>query len=146
MMKRFFGIVVLGLFLSISTSYGQDPWKTLSMVTFDKVYDENFGFEIEKPNVSPIVMAFNGKEISISGFFIPLTGKTEQAHFMLSRYPESMCFFCGTAGPESAMQVFMKDGKKVAYSPDKITVKGTLRINAIDAANLIYTLENATLE
>lgn len=141
--------IILSVFLFVSTSEisGQDTdmWKTLAMVTFDKVYDENYGFEIEKPIMSPLITAYDGKEIQVSGFFIPLTGKTKQAHFMLSRYPESMCFFCGAAGPESAMQVFMADGKKVGYSTDKITVEGTLRVNALDAANLIYTLENAKL-
>lgn len=142
-------VFILGIVLCTSISYvsaqNGDMWKTLSMVTFEKVYDETYGFEVEKPSVSPLVTAFDGKAIEVSGFFIPLTGKTEQAHFMLSRFPESMCFFCGAAGPESAMQVFMADGKKVGYSKDKIKVSGTLRVNALDAANLIYTLENAKL-
>ena len=139
--------VLLFLFMFSGTlMWSQDDvWASLSMVRFEKYYDPTMGFEVEKPVVGPVPLSMNGKELEVSGFFIPLTGKNKQSHFMLSRYPESMCYFCGGAGPESAMQVFMKGKEKVAYSPDKITVKGTLRVNDVDAANLIYTLEDATL-
>jgi hypothetical protein len=64
---------------------------------------------------------------------------------MLSKFPQSTCFFCGKAGPETAMQVFMKDNKKVKISERKVRVKGTLLINPKDASSLLYTLENAII-
>ncbi len=64
---------------------------------------------------------------------------------MLSKYPQSTCFFCGKAGPETAMQVFMKDNKKIKISERKIKVSGTLIINPKDVNSLLYTLENATI-
>jgi hypothetical protein len=76
---------------------------------------------------------------------IPLTGQIMQAHFMFSRYPQSTCFFCGKAGPESAMQVFMKDGKKVKITERKIKVRGTLYVNPKDANSLLYSLQEATI-
>lgn len=115
------------------------------MVTFQKEYDENMGFEIEIPKVGVLAKALEGKEIEIEGFIIPLVGKVKQSHFMLSLYPANMCFFCGAAGPETAMQVFMDADKKVPYSDDKIRIKGILRINEKDINSLLYTLENAKL-
>ena len=56
-----------------------------------------------------------------------------------------MCFFCGAAGPESAMQVFMKDNKKVNYSTEKIKLTGNLNIQKGDASGLIYTLNDADI-
>ena len=56
-----------------------------------------------------------------------------------------MCFFCGKAGPESAMQVYTKDSKEVAYTEKNITVRGILRLTPGDANGLIYSLENAEL-
>jgi hypothetical protein len=130
----------------ISSVFAQNnTWATLGMVTFTTQYDPSFGIEIKKPTISPVVRTLEGKEIEVSGYFIPLTGKSEQSHFMLSKLPQNMCFFCGKAGPETAMQVFMADNKKVAYSDDKITVKGILRINDQNEGNLMYTLENAQL-
>lgn len=120
----------------------QGAWNTLSMVTFERTFDPEFGIDIEKPNVSPLVTAMGGKEVILEGYIIPLTGKIKQSHFMLSKFPQNMCFFCGKAGPESAAQVFTKDAIKVAYTSEKIKVKGTLRINITDATNLLYTIED----
>lgn len=123
----------------------EGSWNTLSMVTYQRVFDETFGIDIEKPVLNPIVRTLEGKEIAVEGYIIPLTGKIEQSHFMLSRYPQSMCFFCGKAGPESAAQVFTKGGKKIAFTDKKIKVKGTLRINVTDITNLLYTLEDGVI-
>ena len=108
-------------------------WNTLSMVTFERTFDEEFGIDIEKPIISPLIQALNGKEIVLEGYIIPLTGKIEQSHFMLSKFTQSMCFFCGKAGPESAAQVFTKDGKKIPFTDKKVKVKGILRVNVTDA-------------
>ena len=123
----------------------EGSWNTLSMVTYQRVFDETFGIDIEKPILNPIVRTLEGKEIVVEGYIIPLTGKIEQSHFMLSRYPQSMCFFCGKAGPESAAQVFTKGGKKIPFTDKKVKVKGFLRINVTDVTNLLYTLEDGVI-
>lgn len=120
-------------------------WSDLSMVTKTKSYDPNFGIEIEDIEPGILAQSLNNTEVSVSGYIIPLTGKIEQSHFMFSRYPQNMCFFCGLAGPESAMQVFTKDEKKLKFTPNKITLTGTLQINKDVASGLIYTLRNAVV-
>ena len=126
--------------------FGQEEtWNTLSMVEVERKFDPEFGIEIMKPKVSPIAMSLNGKVIEVEGYFIALTAKTAQSHFMLSRFPQSMCFFCGKAGPESAMQVFMKDNVKVPYSEEKIKIKGKLAINPQNTDELLYTITDAIL-
>lgn len=139
-------LIFIGLLLCTTLfSQSKDNWTTLGMVTITKEYDASLGMEIQKPTVSVVAQQLDGKEIELSGFIIPLTGKLAQSHFMVSRYPQSMCFFCGKAGPETAIQVFMKDGKKVEFTEDKVSVKGILRINATDMNNLLYTLDQATM-
>ena len=118
-------------------------WNNLGMVNISTEYDQSLGMEIQKPTVSIIAQQLDGKEVELSGFIIPLTGKLAQSHFMLSRYPQSMCFFCGKAGPETAAQVFMKGEKKVEFTEEKVSIKGILRINATDMNNLLYTLDQA---
>lgn len=138
-------------FLYVSFAYGQegqktyDPWLTLSMVTMESEYDEMMGMEIQKATPSPIVKAMHGKEIEIRGFMIALDVRAEQSHFMFSRYPQNMCFFCGAAGPESAMQVFLANGDKEPHTTHKVRLKGTLNIQSGDPSGLIYTLTDATL-
>jgi len=139
-------LVILAILLSSTLLKAQDSaWANLAMVNKTTVYDTNFGMEIESIEPGIIAQQLNNTVVKVSGYIIPLTGKIEQSHFMFSRYPQNMCFFCGLAGPESAMQVFTKDEKKMKFTPDKITLTGTLQINQDEASGLIYTLRNATV-
>jgi hypothetical protein len=120
-------------------------WQTLGMVTFQSSYNPETFVETKIPKISSAVDKVDGTVITIEGFIIPLTGQVTQSHFMLSKFPQSTCFFCGKAGPETAMQVFMKDGKKIKLTERKVKVTGTLIVNPKDASSLLYTLEDATL-
>jgi len=123
----------------------EGAWNTLSMVTFQRTFDEEFGIDVEKPMISPLVQALNGKEIELEGYIIPLTGKIKQSHFMISKFTQNMCFFCGKAGPETAAQVFTKDAKKIPFTDKKVRVRGILRVNATDVTSLLYTIEDGVM-
>lgn len=144
-MKHIYLLFLVALSVSLFAQDSKKNWNTLGMVTISTEYDQALGMEVQKPTVGIITQQMDGKEIELSGFIIPLSGKLAQSHFMLSRYPQSMCFFCGKAGPETAAQVFMKGQEKVAFTEDKVTVKGILRINATDMNNLLYTLDQAEI-
>lgn len=137
----------MSVILSTSSIYAQtkDIWMTLGMVTFKTTYNPDLLMETKIPKVSSAVEKLDGKEIEVEGYIIPLTGQVSQSHFMLSKFPQSTCFFCGKAGPETAMQVFMRDNKKVKITERKVKVKGTLYVNPQDASSLLYTLENAVI-
>lgn len=147
-MARLWLHIVLIIFIFQSPLLSQiksGVWGTLSMVDKVKEYDEAYGYEVEKVTVGIIAKTLQGKEIEIEGYIIPLDGKVEQSHFMLSFFPYNMCFFCGKAGPETAMQVFMADDKKVSYSDEKIKLTGTLMINENNVDGLLYTLSQGKL-
>jgi len=128
-----------------SQSKSYDQWNTLAMVNQESKFDDLMGMIIKTATPTPVVQALAGKEIEIRGYMIALDVKAQQSHFMFSRYPQNMCFFCGAAGPESAMQVFMKGGVKIAHTTSKVKLKGTLNIQQGDPTGLIYTLTNAEL-
>ena len=140
-------IIVAFLTLNVFTIQAQsnDVWITLGLVTFKTTYNPELLMETKVPKISSAVEKLDGKEIEIEGYIIPLTGQVTQSHFMLSKFPQSTCFFCGKAGPETAMQVFMRDNKKIKITERKVKVKGTLYVNPKDAFSLLYTLENAVL-
>jgi hypothetical protein len=145
---RFYTYTVLISFcLALNASYAQqrDMWQTLGMVTFQSSFNTETFVETKIPKISAAVDKVDGTLITIEGYIIPLTGQVTQSHFMLSKFPQSTCFFCGKAGPETAMQVFIKDGKKIKLSERKVKVTGTLLVNPKDANSLLYTLEDATL-
>ncbi len=120
-------------------------WSLLSLVSYEKKYDESLGMQVDIPTVNPMVMSMDGTEIEVSGYIIPIDGKIKQSHFVFSSFPANLCFFCGKAGPETAMEVFMADGKRVAYSDDKIQLKGRLQVKASDGSSLMYVLHEAVL-
>ena len=130
---------------SITYSQSKDMWLTLGMVTFKSTYDPELLIETKVPKISPTIEKIDGTIIEVEGYIIPLTGQVTQSHFMLSKFPQSTCFFCGKAGPETAMQVFMRDNKKVKITERKVKVRGTLLVNPKDASSLLYTLEDAII-
>ncbi len=143
-LTAFILLLTVGLSLSSQTN-PMSVWATLGLVRFETIYDPEFMIEVKKPRISQVVEKMDGTEIEVEGYIIPLTGQVTQSHFMLSKFPQSTCFFCGKAGPETAMQVFMKDNKKVKISERKVKVKGKLIVNPKDASSLLYTLEDAIL-
>jgi len=122
-----------------------DQWNTLAMVNMESKFDDMLGMIIKTATPTPIVEAMDGKELEIRGYMIALDVTAKQSHFMFSRYPQNMCFFCGAAGPESAMQVFMKDSKKIEHTTNKVVLKGILNIQKGDPSGLIYTLTEGEL-
>lgn len=142
-MIKYLLLLFLTFFFYTTLSGQKSSWSNLSLVSTTTSFDAAFGIEVKKVKVSPVVKALEGKEIEIDGFIIPLTGKLAQNHFMLSKFNEKMCFFCGKAGPETAMQVFLSNNQKQKYTDEKIKVKGILRINENDPSGLLYTLEKA---
>ena len=115
------------------------------MVHLESKFDDMMGMVVKTATPTAVAETLDGKEIEIRGYIIALDVKAAQSHFMFSRYPQNMCFFCGAAGPESAMQVFTKNKEKIDYTSDKVVIKGTLNIQKGDPTGLIYTLTDASL-
>lgn len=143
-MKYLIGFIML-LSISVEAQEKVDHWTTLAMVTLTQDFDDVMGMMVSKATPLPMAEAMHGKEIEIRGYIIALSAKGDLKHFMFSRYPQNMCFFCGAAGPESAMQVFLKSGDKIQYTSKKVLLKGILNIQKGDPSGLIYTMNNAEL-
>lgn len=138
--------LLAALFFSPVDSVAQNDgnvWNTLAKITFKKEYDEMLGFKVDVPVFSDQVQAMAGEEIEIKGYVIPVEGYKSHTEFVFSAFPYNMCFFCGGAGPESVMEVYADE--PIKYSPEPITIKGTLELNATDVNRLIYALNGATL-
>ena len=85
-LKRLFFLISIWIFsfqgISNQTS---DIWASLGMVSFDTKFDPDWGIDIQIPRFGPLIKALEGKEIEVNGYIIPLTGKVEQSHFILSK-------------------------------------------------------------
>ena len=105
MMKRFFLVSALVVVSMAGFSQSKtEIWSLLAKTKFEPKYFENLKEYIFYPNFPPDVKALDGKEVSIEGFYVPF-GSEEENFIILSKVPQSQCFFCGGAGPESVVEV-----------------------------------------
>ena len=105
---------------------------------------ENFD---NTPTFGKKILKLDGKKIFLKGFIIP--ADLTKGRMTLSKFSYSTCYFCGTAGPESVIEIVAKN--PIIYRMDKpIILEGTLRLNRktddqeYDPFRLLYILEDAT--
>lgn len=90
------------------------------------------------PQFGEKVRALEDKEIEIRGYMIPVN--PNENIYVLSANPMAACFFCGGSGPESIIQLKLKNPKR--FATDEIwSVRGTLKLNADNIDELNYILQ-----
>ncbi len=120
-------------------------WPDLAIPDYRVEYREEINQEVNIPLFREDVKQLNGKRVKITGFFFPFEDNPEDPYYVLSQYPFSQCFFCGAAGPESVMDLLMKDKPGKIKMDDYVTFKGRLKLNDNDVMFLNYILEDAEL-
>lgn len=117
-------------------------WQLLSDVKFESVWFEEQQVNFLVPTFGEGPLAFEGKEVLITGYFIPLN--EDDMFFVLSANPYASCYFCGAAGPESIVEIWFKPESIRRYKLDELlTLKGRLKLNASDVKHCNYILEGA---
>lgn len=137
--------VVLGFGLIFSLLSGsiqaQGVWKSLTEVTY-KISEDQFG-ELYVPVFSENIKKLEGKEVEADGYIIPFEGMFKPEHIILSSLPLAECFFCGSGGPETVMEVMLTN--PIKYTSKRVKVRGKLTLNAKDPEKLMYILKDAKL-
>lgn len=135
--KILISLLWLGLFQN-----KPEGWDIFSKVIFYPRYFEEVGEELPSPRFNEALKQLEGKEVELSGFYVPL--ETDSC-IMLSALPYSSCFFCGGAGPETVVEVQIQALPK-NLSPDEfLKVKGRLRLNDWDLNHMNFILEEAKI-
>ena len=117
-------------------------WATLGDVVFEVKYDKDMGISYEEATFGPGVIPLDGQEVALTGYMIPLDGFG--VSYALSRNPNSSCFFCGGAGPETVMELKLKPSAMRRYRTDeRLLFKGKLQINRSNMDNFTYVLHEA---
>jgi hypothetical protein len=116
-------------------------WETLRDVTFKKKWYEAEQVYMLYPTFGPAVQKLSGKEVAITGYVLPVD--LDANLYVLSAFPYSACFFCGGAGPESVMTLKFKKTPRKYKTDERLTFKGTLKLNADDIYQMNYILDNA---
>lgn len=134
-------IILLTFFALPGLAQQNSVWKDLSKVTYE-IGEDEFG-ELYLPVFDEKVKGMEGKEVTADGYIIPFEGMFKPEHIILSSLPLAECFFCGSGGPETVMEVMLQD--PIKYTSKKVQVKGTLVLNAKDPEKLMYILTDAQL-
>lgn len=121
------------------TGFPSLVWPKLYDIKYEKAKDE-LG-EYQKPIFSAAAKSLNGKVITLPGYMIPFETGSKGAKFMFSSMPINACFFCGVGGPESVVEVIMK--QPLSFHDKPIEIKGILKLNDKDPDRMIYILEQA---
>ena len=132
-------IAFFTVFLAISQQ--GNVWKDLSEVSY-KISEDEYG-ELYLPEFSDKIKALEGEEVTADGYIIPFEGMFKPEHIILSSLPLAECFFCGSGGPETAMEVMLKN--PIKYTSKRVKVKGKLVLNAKDPEKLMYILQDGEL-
>jgi hypothetical protein len=119
-------------------------WENLRDVTFKKKWNATENMFILEPQFGPKVMALKGKEVSITGYMIPVDADAN--YYVLSANPYAACFFCGQSGPESVVSIKFKKLSKRYNTDDRVTIKGVFNLNADDINELNYVINQAEQE
>ncbi len=142
--RNWLTVVAVAVIMS-SFTFSANPekvtWEILRDVTFNKKWFEAEQVYMLYPTFGPSVKKLDQKEVAITGYVIPRD--LDAGLYVLSAFPFSACFFCGGAGPESVMTLnFGKNARKFK-TDERLTFKGTLKLNADDIYELNYILDNA---
>ncbi len=141
MKKLIFIIFSLAIFSPIQ-SFAQDiTWKILADVSWERKYNKEYDEHINYPKFGQVVKPFTNKEVVIKGYLLPV--EVEGDYIVISAFPFQSCFFCGGAGVESVMEVYLK--KKKTVKAMQIKVKGKLQLNTDDVNHLVYLLKDAEI-
>lgn len=122
----------------------QNDWDSFESATFKDVFVKEF-FSFKSLLVpDEQIAALEGKKFEITGYYIPVA--TKDNSIILSKTPFASCFFCGSAGQETVIDVRLTQPSKRNYlADDKISVKGMLKINSTDWETLSFILEDAVI-
>jgi hypothetical protein len=135
---------LLALFAVLHSVNGQTQidWTTLADVKFTQKFSEETGLNYDEATFGRWLLPFNGKEVKISGYIIPLDGMG--VTYVLSRNPNANCFFCGGAGPETVIELRLKPSALNRYKlDDRKTFKGILQMNRSNLNQMTYVLLDA---
>ena len=140
-MKKIIVIVLLAISFGLNAQNpvmeGPKRWKTLGDVKYEPAKDE-YG-DVYLPVFNTETKAAEGQMVEVEGFIIPLEGMFKPTQLILSSLPISECFFCGSGGPETVMEISMKE--QIKYTTKRVKIRGKLKLNKSNPDKLMYLLE-----
>lgn len=139
------GLGLLLLVLNCTLLHAQaSAWDSFARVKFVSKYNSDYGMNIQVPQFDWAIRLLEGKEVSLKGYFVPTDLQTPRS-IILSRVPNSSCFFCGGAGPETVARINFKQSVHKFKTDEILKVKGKLKLNDSNYREMSFILEEAEI-
>jgi hypothetical protein len=122
-----------------------EGWDIFAKVKFTEKYFAEQKEYYLVPLLDSRIRYYEGKEMTLQGYYLPFD-MPNKFSIVISKYPYSMCFFCGGSGPESVAEVVFAEKPPKFKKDQVIRITGTLRLNDSDVNRLNFILEQARLE
>ena len=134
--------LLISIWLSLSAQVS--GWDAFADTRFKWTWVEELGAEVEIPTFSAKLLAKEGKEITLTGHYLPF--ELEGERIVISQLPYAACFFCGgDVGQESVAEIVFTHVQRPFRLDELITVKGRLKLNKDDYEHLVFIIEDAKL-
>ena len=122
-----------------------EGWSIFGKVKFKEQYFKEQDEYYLVPFFDTKIQSYVGKEITLTGFYIPFEIPDKKT-IIISKTPNSECFFCGGSGPETVAEVKLLVNPPRLKADQTITVVGKLKLNDKDVTHMNFILEQATLK
>lgn len=143
-MIKTFTTILFFLLINFSTLLAQEEidWSYLADVKFEVKFSDKLGYDLHHADFGKLIQQYDGQEVSITGYMIPMDPLG--VSYVLSKNPNSSCFFCGGAGPETVLELELKPSAIERYEVDDLkTFRGILKLNKVNEKHLTYLLTEA---
>ncbi len=129
----------------IVNGYFELSWAALARTTFRQTWVDTVAAYAAIPRFPAALKALEGQKVLMRGYVIPVEETGDYQVLVLSAFPYTQCFFCGQAGPESIMDIKLKNPtKEKRYSRDqKTTFQGYLKLNDNNLNYFNFIIEEA---
>lgn len=124
--------------------FQQLTWKDLDSLKVSYYFDADYGDYLGKPSFSEKVKGWDGKNVSIEGYWIPVSEIGDSTVSVLSALPYAQCFFCSGAGIETVMQIKANKLLRRMDTDEKVALKGRFLLNRDNPMELYYQLVDAS--
>lgn len=121
-----------------------EGWSLFAKVKFAEKYFKELDEHYLVPFFDKNIRAAEGQEILLTGHYIPLEIEDKKT-LIISKTPNSECFFCGGSGPETVAEIILKVNVPRLKADQVITVKGKLKLNDSDVTHMNFILEGASI-
>lgn len=108
-------------------------WEVVAETTVDRQ---------ARPTFAKYLRELDGKQVVLRGHMQPLGEDTDLGAFMLIEHPIG-CWYCEMPEMTGIVLIELPEGKSGKFTRDRIRVTGTLKLNATDPENFLYTLRDA---